>query len=169
MPYYQTADGVLQYFASIAYAHELPDGAVIVPDDQALARLPTPMNIARQLQLQILDEACAADIVSGFQSNALGAMYHYPAKMTDQANLTASVLASLLPTNPPTWTTFFWCADKFNVWALRSHSAAQIQKVGADGKDRVAKCIYQKVLLEAKINAAQTPEDVAKVVWVSPV
>lgn len=46
---------------------------------------------AQQQQSQTLNAACAATIVGGFTSSALGSVHTYPSSLTDQQNLTASV------------------------------------------------------------------------------
>ncbi|WP_313552364.1 hypothetical protein [Pseudomonas sp.] len=112
-----------------------------------------------------LEEACAAQIVKGFTSRALGEAFTYPAKQTDQMNLQASVLASLLPGVDEGWSTPFWCADSSGEWAYRDHSAAQIQQVGIDGKNAINAAIAQKIVLEQQVEAVRTAAEVAAIAW----
>ncbi|GGM31866.1 hypothetical protein ACFQDN_21405 [Pseudomonas asuensis] len=116
-------------------------------------------------KLAELETACAARITAGFTSSALGETYTYPAKPTDQSNLQASVLASILPGVDEKWTTPFWCADSEGKWAYQTHTAAQIQQVGLDGKNAINAAIAQKIVLEQKVEAAKTAPEVAAVVW----
>jgi hypothetical protein len=53
---------------------------------------------AQLAQIATISAACAAAILAGFSSSALGAPYTYPAKTTDQMNLASSVLDALLAT-----------------------------------------------------------------------
>ena len=84
-----------------------------------------------------LAAACAASILAGFDSPALGAPHHYPSGDTDQRNLLGSVIASVLPGVDASWTTPFWCADSAGTWAFRPHTATQIQQVGQAAKAAV--------------------------------
>jgi hypothetical protein len=123
---------------------------------------------AKAARIAGLSGDCQADIYSGFHSSTLGADHTYPAKDTDQQNLASSVLASILPGQPADWTTPFWCMDSAGVWAMRAHTADQIQQVGRDGKARILACMSQNDTLAAQVQAATTIEAVAAIVWVSP-
>ena len=75
--------------AGWAYAN----GAFVAP---AVAPFVVTLADAQATQTSLLSAACAAAIVAGFQSSALGVPYTYPSKATDQANLSASVISALL-------------------------------------------------------------------------
>ncbi|MDO5940653.1 DUF4376 domain-containing protein [Burkholderia cepacia] len=136
----------------------------------ALAQVPPPTT-AQQLasaqaeQIARVDSACAMEICAGFASSALGQLHGYPSKPTDQQNLSASVLASLIPNRPAGWTTSFWCADSNGVWAYREHTAEQIQQVGMDGKAAISASIARKIQLEQQIMAAATVDAIKQIVW----
>lgn len=168
MPYYRNANGDVVYFASIAYISELPPGSVVLTDDEASADLPTPINIARAQQTLLVNEAWGVAVQSGFVSSALGAPYTYPSTSQDQANLSSSVVASLMPSLPANWSTLFKCTSAAGATSLRAHNVAQIQQVGQDGMAWVEKCIYQLNVLESQIAQAGTPEAVALIVWTNP-
>lgn len=123
------------------------------------------LSEAQTFKVAELEAACATEIASGFASAALGKVYQYPAKATDQSNLQASVLASLLPGLATDWTTPFWCQDAAGTWAYRPHTAAQIQRVGTDGKDAINACIAQKILLEQQVAKAKTLAEVEAITW----
>lgn len=136
--------------------------------DGALAAAPPdPLVLAdaQAAQTALVSAACNAAIVAGFSSSALGVAYTYPAKPTDQQNLTASVLASLLPGVPDTWTTPFWCEDATGNWAYEMHNAAQIQQVGQDGKADILTKLTKNQTLAAQIAAATTLAAVAAIIW----
>lgn len=135
---------------------------------QTWTQIPFPVTSAQTSQSLILNNACANAIVSGFTSSALGSAHTYPSGITDQQNLAASVLASLLPGVATNWTTPFWCADSTGKWGWTPHTAAQIQQVGTDGKAAVMACQSQNATLQAQVAAATTVDDVAKVVWITP-
>lgn len=123
---------------------------------------------AQAAQIATLDAACQAAIYKGFTSSALGATYTYPASDTDQRNLIASVTASLLPNLPSTWTAPFWCADSSGNWAMREHTAAQIQKAGSDGQTAITALRLQNASLAAQVAAATTVAAVQAIVWTNP-
>jgi hypothetical protein len=69
------------------------NGALVAPAPPTEAET---LAAAQADQIAVLSAACAAAIVAGFQSTALGSTYTYPAKTTDQQNLSASIIAALL-------------------------------------------------------------------------
>lgn len=130
----------------------------IVVDSRALAD-------AQRSKINLLRNSCGQQILSGFDSNTLGEVHHYPAMPLDQTNLLGSVLASLLPGNPANWTTAFWCADSAGVWSLATHSAAQIQQVGADAKAAVLSATTKNDTLSKQVDACATIAQVDAIVW----
>lgn len=145
----------------------LPTGSVKITTSEAAAILnPAPTLAQAQAdRVSALSSDCAAQIYAGFSSAALGAAYTYPAKDKDQSNLVASVTASLMPNLPAGWTTNFWCADGTGAWAFRPHTAAQIQKVGLDGKTAIETALQKNATLAAQVTAATTVAAVQAVVW----
>ncbi|MDR6233545.1 hypothetical protein QE440_001286 [Pseudomonas psychrotolerans] len=123
------------------------------------------LSEAQALKLIELDTACAAAIRAGFDSDALGQPHHYPAKLTDQSNLQAAVLASLQPDLPMGWTTPVWCQYAAGAWAYRYHTAAQIQKVGIASKDAINACIARKIEREHQVAKATTLDEVKAILW----
>lgn len=120
---------------------------------------------AQVAKIAELTDDCQATILGGYTSSALGAVYTYPSKPTDQQNMIASVLASLLPGVSADWTTPFWCADTSGNWAMRLHTPAQIQQVGADGKTHVQLAQVKLANLNAQVMAATTVSEVQAIIW----
>jgi hypothetical protein len=135
---------------------------------QTWAQVAIDLVSAQAMQANTLSSACAAAIVAGFTSSALGSPHTYPSQEKDQLNLTASYASSLAPNLPAGWITPFWCADATGNWAWTSHTAAQIQQVGTDGNAAVLACQSQNATLQAQVAAATTVDAVAQVVWVAP-
>jgi len=123
---------------------------------------------AREQRLSRIDAACSSAITDGFTSSALGKACLYPSKPTDQSNLQASVLASLFPGLAEDWTTPFWCQDAAGTWAYRPHTAAQIQRVGTDGKNAINACIAHKIALEEQLAQAKTLAEIEAITWTPP-
>lgn len=127
---------------------------------------PAPaLSDVKTARVALLSDACAAQIYAGFQSSALGTVHTYPANDKDQANLSSSVVASLLPALAANWTTPFWCMDSAGNWAFVPHTAAQIQQVGIDGKAAIVAALERNAALAAQVMAATTATGVEAVVW----
>lgn len=126
---------------------------------------PETLGQAQAAQIALLSAACRAEIVAGFTSSALGTAHFYPSKFTDQQNLTASIVASLMPGVAPGWVTPFWCADSTGAWAYTSHTATQIQQVGQDGKAAILAALVKNGTLADQVNAATTIAAVQAVTW----
>jgi hypothetical protein len=121
---------------------------------------------AQQQQLTLLSNNAKQAIIGGFSSSALGSAHLYPSGQTDQLNLTASVVASMLPGVPSTFTTLFYCATGTPaVWAFTPHTAAQIQQVGVDAKAWIQSQQATHATLGAEVMAATTVAAVQAVVW----
>ena len=137
---------------------------------------------AQQAQYAALTSAASAAITSGFTSSALGSAHTYPSGETDQLNLTASVVASMLPGTPTIFTTLFYCATPAvaavaatstspavaavpAVWAFTPHTAAQIQQVGTDAKTWIQTQQATHATLAAQVAAATTVNAVQAIVW----
>ena len=139
------------------------NGTAIVPQPA-----PTPAPVTAAGRLAEISAACAAAIVGGFASSALGAPHTYPSDPTSQTNLLGSVTASLFPGLAAGWSTPFWCADASGAWSFQPHSAAQIQQVGLAAKAWVVACQTQCATLCAQVTAATSPAAIAAVVWSNP-
>jgi len=120
---------------------------------------------AQAKQITLISAACSNQIMNGFDSSALGSVYHYPAKDQDQANLVASVLDSTLPNNAADWSTPFWCEDGTGVWAYIPHNAAQIQQVGRDGKLSILTSLSKNQAKATQVMAATTIDAVLAIEW----
>lgn len=123
-----------------------------------------PLPGAKAARAAAIRGACQAAIYAGFESSALGSPHLYPSLDKDQANLSASVLASLLPGLSPGWTTPFWCAID-DVWSFWPHTAAQIQQVGMDAKAAILAHMAKNAQLAALVEAATTIAQVNEVQW----
>lgn len=120
---------------------------------------------AQTAQTALLSAACAAQIVGGFTSSALGVAYTYPSQPNDQSNLIGCVSASLASGLPSTWTCGFWCSNPAGTWAIVQHTAAQIQKVLADGVAAREALSTKLAGLVGQVEAATTVASVQAVVW----
>lgn len=154
--------------------HYIDDGAAVPipvrPSDAHVFNYTTKLweldfDAVRSQKSVDIDQACRSTILAGFDSDALGTTYHYPAKATDQSNLSGSVLASLLHDAPADFVTPFWCADSNGIWAFRLHTAAQIQQVGKGAKAAILAAMSKNEHLQGLIAAATTQEDVEGITW----
>lgn len=122
---------------------------------------------AKAAKASEINAACGAQIVAGVTSAALGDAHTYPCKLTDQANLSASVLDSLLPDNVSnaSYSTPFWCADASGTWGWAMHTAAQIQQVGRDVKAAILAAQSKNAQLQAEIAAAADLATLDAITW----
>lgn len=140
-------------------AWAISNGAIVsAPATQLLAQ-------AQAAQIAIITQACAGAITGGFSSSALGSAHTYPSQPNDQSNLIGAATASQSPTLPAGWTCNFWCADSTGAWALRAHTAAQIQQVLADGVAAREALSTKLAALVAQVEAATTVAAVQSIVW----
>jgi len=139
------------------YLQWVENGGVVAPRHS--------LEETRALKLTELDTDCAAAILAGFDSNALGQHHHYPAKLTDQSNLQAAVLVSMQQGLAADWSTPVWCQDTTGTWAYLGHTAAQIQQVGSDGKHAIDTCIARKIELEQRVAKALTQDELSAIHW----
>jgi hypothetical protein len=119
---------------------------------------------AKMLKAEEFNIGITKDITAGFVSSALGAPYKYPSKITDQANMTASITASLLEESPD-WTTPFWCENEAGIWAFVIHTKAQIQQVGKDCKNFVLGLQGKKYQLDCELEAIDSINDCKYLSW----
>lgn len=164
----------------ITITHSLGTDTVYVEDDAiviadyvedrypgAAFALVEELDLAKSRRIAVLTVSCAAAIVGGYQSSALGEEHTYPSGVTDQINMMGSVTASLLPGLASDWATPFWCEDAAGVWAYRLHSAEQIQLAGADGKAHVVTCQSTLAGLSERVMTAATLADLDDIQWQS--
>lgn len=123
------------------------------------------LDDVRESQTSKIVADCEEAIVAGFESSALGQPHTYPCKLTDQANLIASVSASREPGLPETWRAPFWCQDASGEWSYQLHTAEQIRQVGMDGYSATLTKLQRKTALEAAIKQASTIEQVQAITW----
>lgn len=127
---------------------------------------PATLAAVQAARIGFLKAACGAAIVGGYTSSALGSPHTYPSTATDQMNMAGSVMASLIPGLPSTWTTMFWCQDQATgKWAMTPHTASQIQKAGADDKAWIETCQQKLESLSAQVQAATTATGVQSITW----
>ena len=120
---------------------------------------------AQRAQSAVINKAAAQAITGGVASSSLGSLYTYPTQPTDQANLNANVVSSLLPNLPATWTTPQMCCDAKGNWGYVLHTTAQIQQVGSDVKNAIAAVLVKNNTLQKSIASATTPAAAQAIVW----
>lgn len=156
------------YWLADRSRHEIKEAGVEPPAGW-LAEDPGPsLEDAKALRVALMSRACEAAIVAGFESQALGSVHTYPCKLTDQANLQASVSVAREPGLPESWRAPFWCQEPSGEWSYQLHTAEQIRQVGMDGYTATLAKLQRKGLREAAIAAAQTVAEVEAVVWDEP-
>ncbi|PBP63372.1 hypothetical protein CCL21_27600 [Pseudomonas syringae] len=126
--------------------------------------VPVNLDQVKASKLVEISSACAAAIVGGFMSSALGEPHTYPSQATDQSNLMAAVLSSL-SAPAESWETPVWCVDAKGAGAYRMHTAAQVQAVGNDSLNARNVALTRKAALEERIRQAVIVEQVQSSSW----
>ncbi|MCX5470463.1 hypothetical protein OSH04_01905 [Alcaligenes sp. A-TC2] len=137
-------------------------------DTSKLRTAVTQLQEYKEAKIASLSAACRQAITAGFESSALGAPHLYPSKETDQLNLAGSVADSLLPSEDASWSTPFWCADIHGAWAMRPHTAGQIQQVGRKAKARILALMQHNAALAEQVQLAPDKPSVDQIVWEYP-
>ena len=120
---------------------------------------------AQVAQTMLVSTACQTAITAGITSSALGSVYTYPTKATDQMNLTASVTASMIPGNPANWATLLWCQSQGGTWAFMPHNMAQTQKAGQDVMAGILGMMSKNANLATQIAAATSTLAAQAIIW----
>lgn len=118
---------------------------------------PPTLDDLQAAKIAEINAACAAAIVGGFASGALGAAHHYDSELEDQLNLIGAVgLGIDLP---------YRCADANGVKEFRPHTAAQLAQVAADGAAIKSAALERAAALKAQVQAAADAAAVEAVAW----
>lgn len=118
---------------------------------------PIALERARATKTAEINAACAAAIVGGFTSAALGAPHTYDSALEDQLNLIGAVSLGIdLP---------YRCADAAGIKAFRLHTAAQLKQVAADGAVVKLSALEKAATLKAQVQAAADAAAVEAVAW----
>jgi len=122
---------------------------------------PALLAAARMARIEALTQACAAAIVGGFTSDALGAVHRYPSAITDQANL---VQAAACADGGPLWCGT-WCADGDLAWSFAAHTRDQAAQVLAAFVTTRTALQTRLATLTAAVDAAVDTAALAAVTW----
>lgn len=110
---------------------------------------------------EAINTACRNQIISGFESSALGTPHQYPFEEEDQSNLMSTfMLAKELNVSK-----VFKCWDSAGVDDYRLHTVAQLQQVGQDAETHKMTALIKARTLKAQIDAATTAAEVEAIVW----
>lgn len=104
-----------------------------------------------------INNSCAAAIIGGFNSAALGTPHHYTCTLEDQANLLGLVLLGSGGE--------FTCTDAAGVKARRPHTLGELKAVLADGGAYKDGCLSKARLLKDQIANAADVAAVSAIIW----
>jgi len=150
LPFSWGSDGTITFSSAMTQSQQ---NAVL-----SVVAAHTALADAKADQIAAITQSCAATIVSGFLSSALGTAHTYPSQPIDQSNLIGAVASGLANVT-------FWCADSTGVWNITSHTAAQIKQVLADGGTQRMAYSTKLAGLAAQVQSATTVAAVQAIVW----
>jgi hypothetical protein len=145
--------GVYSFTSSTGLALNVP--TTLIPYTAPTPTLVQLLEGAQSTQATILQNACAAAIVAGFTSLALGTANNYPSDVMTQANI--ALLASTGG--------YIWCANTSGNWAFTQHTAAQATQVLNDMSSYIQSQQSNYATLLTQIKAATTVAQVQAVTW----
>lgn len=137
-----------------------------------LSGLITPamkLSVAKQNKIAEISAGCKNAIIAGFNSSALGSVYHYPCDITDQINLMGLVAESNLHLSDPKWSANFACRDSSGKWDKLPHTAEQLTAVGKDAIIHKTALLAQNDDFVKQIMDSPTEDAVSKITWEDPV
>lgn len=127
-------------------------------DDQA-----TILADHQRIQLDAITANCAAYIVSGFSSDALGEQHRYDSAIEDQVNLLSAVFSAM--------DGLCTCADPDGVKKLRAHTVAQLHTVSQHFSAFRQAALQQAEQLKAAVADAVANKDLKAlqaITWTQP-
>lgn len=147
--------------ASATAMHEAAENGDFGEIAPALPIPEMPLEKYQARQTRVVNEACRAEIISGFESSALGSPHQYPFKEEDQSNLLATfMLAKELGISKP-----FKCWDSGGAANYRMHTVAQLTQVGQDADLHKMAALVKANTLKIQIAAATTAAEVEAIAW----
>lgn len=118
---------------------------------------PPSLESVKSAKAAEINAACAAAIVGGFTSSALGAPHTYDSALEDQLNLIGAVSLGVdLP---------YRCTDAAGIKAFRLHTSAQLKQVAVDGALVKLTALEKAAALKAQVQAATDAAAVEAVAW----
>jgi hypothetical protein len=116
-------------------------------------------------QINGLRKACQQAIIAGFASDALGSTKFYPAQLTDQHNLQASVTTAMLPNCHDNWKTPLWVKDHHGNWSMVMHTREQLHIVAFDCRNHIALKQMRLAELTANVHSSASVEAVQAIAF----
>lgn len=116
------------------------------------------LDKVRNSKIVEINAHCAAEIVAGFESSALGSMHRYQSDRDDQTNLLGLVAADTdLPLK----------CQAVNVtdWSYLLHTAAQLKLALRDGANHKLQLLQRCNDIKLRIKNAQTLDAIQAEVW----
>lgn len=116
------------------------------------------IELVRNKKISELSMACENEIVSGFDSKALGASHKYQSDRDDQSNLIGVAVAG----NGG----LFKCSEDGGVtWEYKDHTHEQIMQVIQDGKEMKLSALAKFGRLKALAKSAATVQELKAISW----
>ena len=129
-----------------------------VTGDIAKHPFPAPsLDSVKAVKSAEINTACAAAIVGGFTSSALGMPHTYDSALEDQLNLIGAVGLGI--------NISYRCGDAAGIKDFRLHTTAQLKQVAVDGAQIKLVALEKATTLKAQVQAAVDAAAVEAVVW----
>lgn len=145
-----------------------PGGPTIyIPTDQEIDQHPTYLLETKISKINELSLACKNDIISGFESSALGTPHIYDSEEVDQLNLVGSVATTApTPDTPAGYSIYYAVRDvNTNEKSYQLHTHGQLRQVLADGAQRKLFLLQKFATKRAIVEAQTTVSGVNAITW----
>lgn len=159
---------ILEAVGSFAYVGESNGKIYVEGEDLSEPFIPSSLPKSLQDTINAMLEALRKEkekelnakcdeLLQSFKSRALGQTYIYDMNVEDQLNLMALAALGI--------DSFFRCYKKGEPKANHPHTAAQLQKVYADGIKYKSDMIYRCGVLKAYLLSLKTKEEIEALQW----
>lgn len=127
---------------------------------------PKFLKLYKEQKIEILSEQAKQEIISGFESNALGTTHVYDSNLEDQVNLIGSIISVANSIDEQAADgTWYACRDDQNLKSYKWHTASEIVQVGQDAKRHKFNVLQYFNDLKTQISNALTKEEVDSFTW----
>lgn len=149
---------------------EYPGGSnVRIPTEEELDTNPSLVAVAKAERIAKLSQDCALDIMSGFTSDALGALHIYDSEEVDQLNLIGSVSTTAPTPDAPTGYTIYYAVRNVEtqIKSYELHTHFQLRQVLADGAQVKLFKLQKFAVKRAIVEMQSTVSGVEAITWES--
>lgn len=138
-----------------------------IPQNELEAKI---LDLAKEIRTAEISDDCEKHIMSGFESDALGAPHIYDSEFVDQINLVGALI-TVMPYDGDTegYTIYYACRDvNTGVKDYHVHTYHNLRKVIFDGSQFKLTNLQIFHFKRVMISMCETLEEIDAITWTSP-